>query len=68
MTQGMVISLKMRELVPEMGNRGSKSVILYNIIVKEQRADGSSEKLYSVRCALVAGKAGSKVKRSHSIL
>ena len=49
-----------------MGNRGSKLVILYNITVKEQRADGSS--VFTVRCALVAGKAGSKVKRSNRIL
>ena len=68
MPQGMVISLGMRELVPEMGNRGSKSVILEIITVKEQRADGSSERLYSVRCALVAGKSGFKVKHSYSIL
>ncbi len=52
----MVISLEMREFIPEMGDRGSKSVILYIITVKEQRVDGSSEKLDSVRCALVAGK------------
>ena len=39
-----------------MGYRGSKSVILRNITVKEQRADGFSDKLYSVRCALVAEK------------
>lgn len=58
----------MRELTPEMGDRGSKSVILNIIAVKEQRADGSSEKLNSVRCALVAGKSGSKVKHSYSIL
>ena len=43
MTQGMVISLEMRELVSEMGNRGSKSVIIESITVKEQRADGSSD-------------------------
>ena len=45
MTQGMVISLEMRKLVTEMGNRGSKSVIFESITVKEQRADGSSDKL-----------------------
>ena len=45
MSQGSVISLKMKELVPEMGNRGSKSVIIEIITVKEQRADGSSNKL-----------------------
>ena len=42
MPQGMVISLEMREFIPEMGDRGSKSVILYIITVKEQRVDGSS--------------------------
>jgi len=31
-------------IIPEMGDRGSKSVIIYNLTVKEQRADGSSEK------------------------
>lgn len=31
-----------------MGNRGSKSVILNNIIVKEQRVDGSSRFLFRV--------------------
>ena len=35
-----------------MGNRGSKSDSL--ISVKEQRVDGSSEKLNSVRCTLDA--------------
>jgi hypothetical protein len=39
-----------------MDNRGSKSVILFNIAVKEQRVDGSSEKLNSVRCTLVTEK------------
>ena len=29
-------------IVIEMGNRGSKSVILINLTVKEQRVDGSS--------------------------
>ncbi len=37
-----------------MGNRGSKSDSL--ISVKEQRVDGSSEKLNSVRCILDAEK------------
>lgn len=36
---GMVTSLKMSE--NEMDNRGSKSIILNNIVVKEQRADGN---------------------------
>ena len=39
-----------------MDDRGSKSVILNNIAVKEQRADGSSAKLNSVRCTLFAEK------------
>jgi len=39
MIEGIVISLEI--LVIEMGDRGSKSVIL-EIIVKEQRVDGSS--------------------------
>ena len=45
MIQGMVISLEMKELVPEMGNRGSKLVIFEMITIKEQRADGSSDRL-----------------------
>jgi hypothetical protein len=36
---GMVTSLKMCE--NKMDNRGSKSAILKNIVVKEQRVDGS---------------------------
>ena len=39
MTQGIVISLEI--LVIGMGDRGSKSIIRKNIIVKEQRVDGS---------------------------
>jgi len=35
----MVTSLKMRE--NKMDNRGSKSAILNDIVVKEQRVDGS---------------------------
>ena len=57
MTQGKVISLDMKET--EMGDRGSKS---YNkLYVKEQRVDGSSvfRRSRTVRCTLVAGKAGS---------
>ena len=56
MTQGMVISLEMRELVSEMGNRGSKSVIIESITVKEQRADGSSIYLL-LACATTGRKA-----------
>ena len=41
----MVISLKMK--VTEMGDRGSKSAICNNIVVKEQRVDGSSIKINS---------------------
>jgi hypothetical protein len=66
MTQGMVISLKMK--ITEMGDRGSKSVI-DTITVKEQRVDGSSNSrnLGFVRCTLVAGKPvlGRKI-HSHS--
>ena len=67
-TAGIVISLEI--LAIEMGNRGSKSVIYKNIIVKEQRVDGSSiyKNLYIVRCTLVAGKAGSWSKLSKSRL
>ena len=36
---GMVTSLKMSE--NEMGNHGSKSIIVKNMVVKEQRVDGS---------------------------
>ena len=36
---GIVTSHKIREKI--MGNRGSKSAILINIVVKEQRVDGS---------------------------
>ena len=42
-----------------MGNRGSKSE---NSSVKEQRVDGSSEKLNSVRCALIAEKSVFELK------
>ena len=50
---GMVISLKMRE--NKMDNRGSKSAILNNIVVKEQRVDGSwfiKSHLMNLRCIL----------------
>ena len=40
-----VTSLKMSE--NEMGNRGSKSVIVNNITVKEQRVDGFLQQLYN---------------------
>ena len=59
MPQGMVISLKMKNLVSEMGDRGSKSVVVVYgncFTVKEQRVDGSSDSrdLVSVWCTLVA--------------
>ena len=52
-----------------MGNRGSKSPSLSfeRRGVKEQRVDGSSIyilKLKIVRCTLIAGKSGSKVKKN----
>ena len=50
---GMVTSLKMSE--NSMDNRGSKSAILKNIVVKEQRVDGSwfiKSNLRSLRCTL----------------
>jgi hypothetical protein len=50
---GMVTSLKMRE--NKMDNRGSKSAILKNIAVKEQRVDGSwfiNPRLINLRCIL----------------
>ena len=48
---GMVTSLKMSE--NEMDNRGSKSAILKNIVVKEQRVDGSWFKPgLNLRCTL----------------
>ena len=40
MIEGIVTSLKI--LVIEMGDRGSKPAIPENIVVKEQRVDGSS--------------------------
>ena len=49
----MVISLKMRE--NKMDNRGSKSAILNDIVVKEQRVDGSwfiKSQLMNLRCTL----------------
>jgi len=50
---GMVTSLKMSE--NKMDNRGSKSAILNNIVVKEQRVDGSwfiKACLMDLRCTL----------------
>ena len=50
---GTVTSLKMRE--NKMDNRGSKSAILENIAVKEQRVDGSwfiNPDLINLRCIL----------------
>lgn len=50
---GMVTSLNMSE--NEMDNRGSKSTILNNIVVKEQRVDGSwsiKSQLVDLRCTL----------------
>jgi hypothetical protein len=56
MTQGMVISLKMKDFISELGYRGSKSLLDISK-VKEQRVDGSycgyNPKL---RCILVHGK------------
>ena len=49
----MVTTLKMRE--NKMGNRGSKSAILNDIVVKEQRVDGSlfiKCNLMNIRCIL----------------
>lgn len=50
---GMVTILKMSE--NKMDNRGSKSAILKNIVVKEQRVDGSwfiKPRLMNLRCTL----------------
>lgn len=50
---GRVISLKMSE--NEMDNRGSKSIILNSMVVKEQRVDGSwsiKPHLMDLRCTL----------------
>lgn len=50
---GMVTTLKMSE--NEMDNRGSKSAILNNIVVKEQRVDGSwfiNLEFMDLRCTL----------------
>jgi len=68
MPQGIVISLEI--LAIGMGDRGSKSVLCESNAVKEQRVDGSSDSrvLVSVRCTLVAGKAGSWKKLNNSRL
>lgn len=76
MPQGIVKSLEI--LAIEMGDRGSKSVILgislcaitiLGITVKEQRVDGSFIILsIMIRCTLAAGKAGSWKKSSNSRL
>jgi hypothetical protein len=71
MPQGIVISLEI--LAIGMGDRGSKSVLCGRKLcnaVKEQRVDGSSDSrvLVSVRCTLVAGKAGSWKKLNNSRL
>ena len=72
---GIVTSLKI--IVIGMGDRGSKSIIagainlscvpgsrILALVVKEQRVDGSSvlRRRRTVRCTLVAGKAGSQKK------
>ena len=65
MIEGIVTSLNI--LVIGMGDRGSKSITCVSkasVIVKEQRVDGSSV-LYTVRCTLVTGKAGSWKKLSN---
>jgi hypothetical protein len=53
-----------------MGNHGSKSLLIKKKSVKEQRVDGSSIYIFKhkiVRCTLIAGKSGSKVKHSRKI-
>jgi len=56
MTQGMVISLKMKDFISEMGYRGSKSLLDISK-VKEQRVDGSYLRYnQKLRCILVHGK------------
>jgi len=60
---GMVISLKMRE--NKMDNRGSKSAILNNIAVKEQRVDGSwfiKSHLMNLRCILQGSERNRDIK------
>jgi hypothetical protein len=58
----MVISQKMMET--EMGYRGSKSIILEQNIVKEQRVDGSwfLAKARSLRCTLMDFERNSQVR------
>ena len=68
-TEGIVTSLKI--IVIGMGDRGSKSIIGEDIpiVVKEQRVDGSSvfRRSRTVRCTLVAGKAGSSLSYPPSL-
>jgi len=62
MPGGIVTSLEILGENQGMGNRGSK--IDKDLSVKEQRVDGSSVINKTVRCTLVAGKAGSGEKSS----
>jgi len=63
MPGGIVKSLEILGANQGMGNHGSKSDSF--ISVKEQRVDGSSVINKTVRCTLVAGKAGSWDKLSN---
>ena len=60
---GMVTSHKMNE--SEMGNRGSKSVLLFST-VKEQRVDGSyckaKSKIMQLRCTLMGFERNYQIK------
>ena len=65
MPQGMVRSLKMKDFVPLMGNRGSKSVERKVTTVKEQRVDGFSFILsITVRRTLRRRETGSRLLNS----
>lgn len=60
---GMVTTLKMRE--NKMDNRGSKSAILNDIVVKEQRVDGSlfiKSYLMNLRCILQGSERNRDIK------
>lgn len=60
---GMVTTLKMRE--NKMDNRGSKSAILNDIVVKEQRVDGSlfiKSHLMNIRCILQGSERNRDIK------
>jgi hypothetical protein len=60
----MVTTLKMRE--NKMDNRGSKSAILNDIVVKEQRVDGSlfiKSHLMNIRCILQGSERNRDIKR-----